>query len=227
MADVTLITANKNYCNWPLPAWLCLKLAGLEFDEIVIPFGDPDARERFQQLTPLGSVPALRHCDLTIWDSLAICEYVAELAPNAALWPEDRSTRAMARAVVADIHSFSGAHIVGSRSAGSVMPTNIRRRADPIEVPADIQKLFDRYTTLWRRCRREYAAFGSFLFGQFSIADAMSASLVNRFVTYNVSLGEIEAEYRDAVRDHAMIKECVSLAEAEPWVYEPSDRPFS
>ena len=83
MADLTLITANKNYCLWPLPVWLCLKIAELEFDEIVIPFGDPDARERFLQLTPMGSVSALKHGDLTLWDSLAICEYVAELSPEA------------------------------------------------------------------------------------------------------------------------------------------------
>ncbi len=97
MADMTLITANKNYCNWPLPAWLCFRVAGLEFDEIVIPFGDPDARERFKELTPMGSVPALKHGAMTIWDSLAICEYVAELAPKAALWPDDQTTRAVAR----------------------------------------------------------------------------------------------------------------------------------
>ena len=226
MADMTLITANKNYCNWPLPAWLCLRVAGLEFDEIVIPFGDPDARERFKELTPMGSVPALKHGAMTIWDSLAICEYVAELAPKAALWPDDQTTRAVARSVAAEIHSFSGAHTAGARSAGSVMPTNFRQRTEPVDVPADIQILFDRHLNLWRECRTEYAEDGQYLFGPFSIAEDMSASLVNRFVTYNVPLGATEAAYRDAIRDHAEIKEYVALAETEPWVYEPSERPF-
>ena len=229
MADITLVTANKNYCLWPLPAWLCLKVAGLEFDEIVIPFSDPDARERFARHTPMGSVPALKHGDLTIWDSMAICEYVAELAPEAGLWPEDRSKRALARAFVADIHSFSGAHRAEQATidVGSVMPTNIRRRIDTIEVPADIKKVFDRNTKVWRECRTKYASDGPYLFGRFSAADAMSVPFVNRFVTYNVPLGDVEAEYRDTIRDHPFIKEYIALAEQEPWSHAYSDRPFS
>ena len=87
--------------------------------------------------------------------------------------------------------------------------------------------IFDRHTKIWRECRAKYAASGPYLFGQFSIADAMSTSLVNRFVTYNVQLDTIAAAYRDAVRDHPRVKEYVALAEVEPWVYEPSERPFS
>jgi glutathione S-transferase len=228
MADLTLITANKNYCLWPLPVWLCLKIAELEFDEIVIPFGDPDARERFLQLTPMGSVSALKHGDLTLWDSLAICEYVAELSPEAGLWPDERSTRAMARSVVADIHSASGAHRSGDAyiDVGVVMPTNIRQWTSTIDVPADIQQIFDRNTKIWRDCRKKYSDDGPFLFGRFSIADAMSAPLVNRFVTYNVPLGDIEAEYRDTMRAQPQIKQYIALAEQEPWFHEYSERPF-
>ncbi len=229
MADITFITANKNYCLWPLPAWLCLKAADLEFDEITIPFSDPNARELFLQHTPTGSVPALKHGDLMLWDSMAICEYIAELAPEAGLWPDDRSKRAIARSFVADIHSFSGAHRaeVPSIDVGRVMPTNIRERTDRIKVPADIQKVFDRNTNVWRECRLKYAADGPYLFGQFSIADAMSAPFVNRFVTYSVPLGNIEADYRDTMRAHPNIKEYIAIAEAEPWSHEYSDRPFS
>ena len=229
MADLTLITANKNYCLWPLPAWLCLKVAGLEFDEIVIPFSDPDARERFERHTPTGSVPALKHGDLTIWDSMAICEYVAELAPEACLWPDDRSARAVARAIVADIHSFSGGHRAERPSidVGSVMPTNIRQRTDSIKVPADIQTVFDRNTNFWRECRLKYASDGPYLFGRFSVADAMSAPFVNRFVTYSVPLGDIEADYRDTMRAHPYIMEYIALAEKEPWFHPYSDRPFT
>ena len=227
MAEITLITANKNYCNWPLPASLCLRVADLDFDEVIIPFGEPDSRDRFEELTPTGSVPALKHGDLTNWDSLAICEYVAEIAPVAGLWPTARSIRAVARSVVADIHSFSGRHTAGVQSASSFMPTNIRQRGGPIVVPEDIQMIFDRHTKIWRECRAKHASDGPYLFVQFSIADAMSASLVNRFVTYNVQLDAIAAAYRDTVRDHPRVKEYVALAEVEPWVYEPSERPFS
>ena len=130
-----------------------------------------------------GSIPVLKHGDLTIPDSAAICEYVAELAPEVGLWPDDRSTRAMARSVVADIHSFSGAHwsAVEFVSVGAFMPTNIRRRTGPLDIPANIQKIFDRSTGIWRECRTKYGTEGPYLFGQFSIADAMSAPLVNRF----------------------------------------------
>lgn len=229
MTDLTLITANKNYSRWPLPAWLCLKVAGLEFDEVTIPFSDPDARERFDALSPTGSVPVLKHGDLTIWDSAAICEYVAELAPEAGLWPDDRSTRAVARSVVADMHSFSGAHwaAVPFVSIGAVMPTNVRQRTEKITVPADIQRIYDRNTKIWRDCRSKHAADGPYLFGRFSVADAMSAPLVNRFVTYNVPLEEIEADYCDTIRDHPLMKEYIALAEQEPWVHAPSEHPFS
>ncbi len=228
MAEITFVTANKNYCLWPLPAWLCLKVAGIEFDEITIPFSDPNARERFQRHTPTGSVPALKHGELMLWDSMSICEYVAELVPEAGLWPEELSRRAVARSFVADIHSFSGAHRaeMPTIDVGSVMPTNIRERTDRISVPADIKKIFDRNTNFWRKCRARYASDGPYLFGRFSIADAMSAAFVNRFVTYNVPLGEVEAEYRDTMRAHPYVKEYIALAEAEPWSHAYSDRPF-
>jgi glutathione S-transferase len=221
MADFTLITANKNYCLWPLPAWLSLKIAELEFDEITIPFGHPDARQLFEEHSPSGWVPALKHGDLTLWESLAICEYVAELAPNAGLWPDDRERRALARAVASEM--YSGYKSVLSR----VMPTNVRRRTGPLDVPEELQKIIDHNTQIWRDCRAKYAGDGPYLFGGFSIADAFHAPLVNRFVSYNVPLGPVESEYRDAVRSHPKVMEFVALAEAEPWDYEPSDRPFA
>jgi glutathione S-transferase len=229
MADITFITANKNYSLWTLPVWLCLKIAGLDFDEVTIPFSDPDARARFDDLSPTGSIPVLKHGDVTIWDSAAICEYIAELAPGAGLWPDDRSARAMARSVVADITSFSGAHwsAVEFVSVGAFMPTNVRQRTGPIAVPENIQKIFDRSTKIWCDCRASYRADGPFLFGRFSIADAMSAPLVNRFVTYNVPLDPVAADYRDTMRAHPSVLEYVSLAEAEPWRHEPSERPFA
>ena len=221
MADMTLVTANKNYCLWPLPAWLCLKIAELEFDEITIPFGDPNARQLFEKHSPSGSVPALMHGDLTLWESLAICEYVAELAPDAGLWPEDRNTRALARAVASDM--YSGYKSVLSRT----MPTNVRGRTGPLDVSEELQNVIDHNTKVWRGCLAKYASDGPYLFGGFSIADAFHAPLVNRFVTYNVPLGSVESEYRDAVRSHPKVKEFVAIAEAEPWDYEPSDRPFA
>ena len=153
MDSIILITANKNYSRWTLPAWLSLKVAGLDFDEITIPFSDPDARNKFDELSPTGSVPVLKHGDLTIWDSVAICEYVAELVPEAGLWPEDKATRAMARSLVADIHSYSGAHwaAVPFVAIGEVMPTNVRARTGPINIPEDIVRHAPFYSTsIWQ-----------------------------------------------------------------------------
>ena len=203
MDSIVLITANKNYSRWTLPAWLSLKVAGLDFDEITIPFSDPDARNKFDELSPTGSVPVLKHGDLTIWDSVAICEYVAELVPEAGLWAA-----------------------VPFVAIGEVMPTNVRARTGPINIPEDIQKILDRNTNMWRDCRIKFAEHGPYLFGQFSIADAMSAPLVNRLVTYSVLLGDIEADYRDTMRNHPNMVEYIALAEAETWQHKPSEHPF-
>lgn len=221
MAEFTLVTANKNYCLWPLPVWLCLKVARLEFDEIIIPFGQPDSRKRFEEHSPSGGVPVLKHGELTIWESLAICEYVAELVPSANLWPEDGTKRALARTTASEM--YSGYKSILSK----VMPTNIRRRTGPLDLPQELQAIIDRNSQIWRDCRAKYSDGGPFLFGEFSIADAFHAPLVNRFVSYNVPLGSIETKYRDAVRNHMHVKEYIALAEAEPWDYEKSDRPFS
>ena len=220
MFDITLVTANKNYCLWPLPVWLCLKIADLEFNEITIPFGDPDSRQRFELHSPSGGVPALKHGDLTLWESLAICEYIADLVPSANLWPGDKTTRARARTTASEM--YAGYKSVLSR----LMPTNIRGRTGPLDVPEDLQKIINRNTEIWRDLRATYASDGPYLFGQFTIADAFHAPLVNRFVSYNVPLGQVEAEYRDAVRNHPNVKEYILLAEAEPWTFEKSDRPF-
>ena len=99
MADMTFVLANKNYCLWPLPAWLCMKTAKLDFEEVLIPFEQPDTTERMLEYGPTGRVPVLKHGDRTIWDSLAICEYVNELVPEANLWPTDSEARSVARSV--------------------------------------------------------------------------------------------------------------------------------
>lgn len=220
MANITLVTANKNYCLWPLPAWLCLKIAELDFDEITIPFGQSDSRQLYEKYSPSGWVPALIHGEFTIWDSLAICEYVADLAPDAGLWPSDAATRGLARSVAAEMHSGY------KKSVSQLMPTNVRRRTGPLTIPEEIQKVIDRNTKIWREFRAKYAKSGPYLFGDFSIADAFHAPLVNRFVTYNVPLDTVEMEYCEAVREHPNVKEYILLAEAEPWIYEKSELPF-
>ena len=217
MADMTLVIADKNYCLWPLPAWLCLKVAKLPFDEVLIRFGQPDTRARMLEYGPTGRVPVLHHNDLVIWDSLAICEYVAELVPDAGLWPQDQNTRAVARAFAAEMHALGGypgsaRHIVFS------LDTNVRRRTDPATPASAVQEAIDSLIASWSRLRAEYGSNGPFLFGHFTIADAMSAHLVNRLTTYAISVPDHIADYCAAVRAHPAMGRWITEAKAEDWI---------
>ena len=120
MSDLTLVVGSKAYSSWSLRPWLAMKQAGLAFAETVIPLRQPDTAARIAGHSPSGRVPTLIHDGLTVWDSLAICEYVAELAPEAGLWPADRAARAVARSVSAEMHS-------GFASLRSTMPMNLKR----------------------------------------------------------------------------------------------------
>ena len=223
MADMTLITANKNYCLWPLPAsaCLCLRTAGLEFDEVILPFGEPDSRERFLEYSPTGRVPVLQHGDLSIWDSAAVCEYAAELAPEARLCPEDRSRRAIARSVVAEMHVHK------SDPLHVFLPGNVRAQKTGVILPPKVKEVTDRMTDIWIECRRLYGQDGPFLFGHFTVADAVQAHMVNRFVTYDIELRPEAAEYRDTMLAHPPMVEWVAAAKAEKSSFAPADKEFA
>lgn len=218
MADLTLIIADKNYCLWPLPAWLCLRTAGLDFKEVLIRFGDEDRREQMLKYGPTGRVPVLHHGDLVIWDSLAICEYVAELAPDADLWPEDIGTRATARAFAAEMHGIGGTYPGSARHIVFSLDTNVRRRTDPVTPEPKVQEAIDHLTTTWGRLLAEQGQGGPFLFGQFTIADAMSAHLVNRLTTYAIPVPSKIAAYMEAVRTYPPMAEWIAAAQAEDWI---------
>lgn len=217
MADVTLVIADKNYCLWPLPAWLCLRTADIKFDEVLIRFGDEERRARMLEYGPTGRVPVLRHGDLTVWESLAICEYVAELAPKARLWPEDPAARAVARAFATEMHAHGGTYPGAVRHIIFALNTNVRRRTDPVTPEPKVQESIDHLTASWRRLRSDYGQGGPFLFGHFTIADAMSAHLVNRLTTYSIAVPEDIAVYMSAVRAFTPMAEWIADAKAEGW----------
>ena len=221
MAELTLILGSKNYCLWPVSAWLCLRTAGLDFDEVIIPFGEPNSRERFLEYSPTGRVPVLKHGDISIWDSAAVCEYVAELAPEARLWPEDRSRRAIARSVVAEMHTHPPLPL------HAVLPGNVRGRKTGVELPPDVKEVTDRMTDIWIDCRRLYGQGGPFLFGHFTVADAVQAHMVNRFVTYGIELEPEAAEYSDTMLAHPPLMEWIAAAKAEDSSFAPSDKVFA
>ncbi len=220
MAELTLILGSKNYCLWPISAWLCLRTAGLEFDEIILPFGEPGSRARFLEHHPTGRVPVLRHGDLVVWDSAAVCEYVVELAPEARLWPEDRSRRAIARSVVAEMHAHKPTPL------HDYLPGNLRRRVTGVTLPPDVKEVTDRMTDIWVECRRLYGQGGPCLFGHVTVADAVPAHMVNRFVTYNIELDPVSAEYRDAMLDYPPLAEWNAAAHVEVSSFAPSDGAF-
>ncbi len=160
MAKFTLILGNKNYSSWSLRPWLALRQTGVAFDEIVIPLWLPGAREKILSHSPAGKVPILRHGETVIWESLAICEYLAEQLPDAGLWPEDPAIRAIARAVSHEMHG-------GFMAVRRAMPMNCRAskpgKGMADGVPGDIARI----TAIWRDCRNRNGEDGEFLFGGF------------------------------------------------------------
>ena len=174
-----LVIGDRNYSSWSLRPWLAIKQAGLPFEEIIIRLRDSGTKVEILKYSPSGKVPCLIDGDITVWDSLAICEYLAEIAPS--LWPSDRATRAEARSISAEMHSGFG----GFRHS---MPMEIHASKPydgrTAEGAADIVRII----AIWENCLSRFAQRGPFLFGSFSIADAMFAPVVWRFLTYAVEL---------------------------------------
>jgi glutathione S-transferase len=212
MARRTLVLGNKNYSSWSLRPWLALRMAAIDFDEVVIPLYTDATRERILAWSPAGRVPVLRDGDRTVYDSLSICEYAAELAPAAGLWPADAGARAHARSISAEMHSSFGA-LRGN------LPMNFRvegrRRAAPLppEAQADVQRVAE----LLDDARARFGAGGPFLFGAFSIADAMFAPIASRFRTYSIGLPTRVQAWADHVLALAPLAEWrrAALAESE------------
>lgn len=145
MSQLTLVIGNKNYSSWSLRPWLVLKQVGIDFSEIRIPLDTPETRHQILRYSPTGRVPVLQQGTLRIWDSLAICEYLAEQFPESLLWTKDSETRAIARAVSAEMHS-------GFQQLREHLPMNCRDRFSDLGFSLEIQSDIDRITTLWQTC---------------------------------------------------------------------------
>ena len=217
MTDLTLVIGNKNYSSWSMRPWLVLRHADLEFEEILIPLDESGYKTAILQHSPSGRVPALKHGELTVWDSLAIGEYDAELAPEAKLWPDDRAARAVARSVASEMHT-------GFAALRQHMPMNVRSSFPEEGRKPGVQEDIDRIRALWRKCLTTYGGKdGPFLFGRFTIADAMFAPVVSRFRTYAVDLGEEEQAYVDAVWAFEPMVEWAAAAKNEPMVIDSAE----
>jgi glutathione S-transferase len=214
MADLTIYLGNKNYSSWSLRPWLVLKRTTVAFEEVVVPLYQPTSRETVLKYSPSGRLPALRHGELTVWDSLAICEYLAEAFPAFDLWPKDPAGRAVARAVSAEMHA-------GFAALRGHLPMNIRSSFPGRGVTPEAQADINRIMAIWRDCRSRFGeGKGDFLFGQFTIADAMFAPVVTRFRTYKVEL-ESEAEaYCETIAAMPEMQEWSVAARNEPMIVE-------
>jgi len=192
MPDFTIYIGNRVYSSWSLRGWLPLKHVGVPFDEVMIPLYVDGSKDTILRQSPSGKVPALHHRGRTIWESLAIGEYLAEQFAAAQLWPGDAGGRALARSVSSEMHAGFGALRVE-------LSMNLRRVIPGRRFTADALAQIERVKEIWRDCRARYGEGGPFLFGHFTIADAMYAPVVTRFRTYEISLDPVCAAYADAV----------------------------
>jgi len=182
-----LVVGNKTYSSWSLRGWLLLKHAGIAFDEVPLRFAAPDFKQQVLRYSPAGRVPILIDDGLTVWDSLAIAEYVAEKFPDRQLWPAAAAQRAEARSVCAEMHA-------GFQALRGQMPMNVTAQLAGRGWNVAVQKDIDRITAIWSG-RGRFAAAGPFLFGRFSVADAYYAPVVWRFNTYQPALPAHAVDY--------------------------------
>jgi glutathione S-transferase len=209
MPEFELVIGNKNYSSWSLRPWLAMRVADLKFAEIIIPLDHDDTKSRILSHSAAGRVPVLHHGAITVWESLAICEYIAEQAP--AMWPSDAAARAKARAVSSEMHA-------GFPALRKAMPMNCRRIPAKIPTSTDIEADISRVFDIWRDCRGQFGSGGEFLFGAFSIADAMFAPVVSRLHVYDIDMDPVCDAYRNAVLNHPAMREWLSAALSEEWV---------
>jgi glutathione S-transferase len=208
MSEMILHVGNKNYSSWSLRPSLALAHTGAAFRTALIQLDQPDSKARMLAVNPAGRVPVLVDGDLTIWDSLAICEYLADKFPAAHLWPNDARVRARARAVSAEMHS-------GFAAVRTLMPMDLRSRKPTPALTEAAHGEIARIHALWRT---ELAAHGGpFLFGAFTIADAMFAPVTTRFTTYGIPLDATCQAYVDAIAALPGFRTWYADAVAEPW----------
>ena len=209
-----LVIGNKNYSSWSMRPWLALRASQIAFEEISIPlYTDKADKDRILSFTRSGKVPALVDGDVTVWDSLAIIEYLAERFPEAELWPQDRAARAHARSISAEMHS-------GFLPLRNECGMNLHRPVRAVTLSADAQANVARVQEIWTECRERYGKSGPFLFGAFTAADAMYAPVVHRFRTYAIEVVPQAEAYMEAMMAFPAFAEWTKAGLAETLVIE-------
>jgi len=217
MTETILTISSKNYSSWSLRGWLLCRMAGLEFVEEVVSVDDPANRAELLLLSPSILVPCLTHDGTKIWDTLAIAEYLNEVRPKAGLLPAEHSARARCRSICGEMHS-------GFTNLRSALPMNLKARHSGFKIWSGAQADIDRITTIWRECFTAY--HGPYLFGVLSMADAMYAPVVTRFLTYDVKLDRDCAGYCERIMALPDIVAWCEAATLEPNELEELDMEF-
>ena len=208
MSGLTLIIGNKNYSSWSLRPWMLLRHHQIEFSEIRIPLYIETTREALSKYHSDFKVPVLLDGDLEVWDSLAILEYLSANYLDGGGWPRDQKACAIARSVSAEMHSS----FVALRTE---LPMNCRERFENVRLSAAAMHDVERVKELWRYCRQTFAGDGEWLFGEFSIADAMFAPVALRFIGYGIPVNDVEKAFIDTVLRQAYISEWIEAGKAE------------
>ena len=198
MPKATLTISSKNYSSWSLRGWLLCRMAGLEFEEARVTMDDKDVRQELLLLSPSVLVPRLTHGKVTVWDTLAIAEYLHEIRPKAGLLPADQGVRAHCRAVSGEMHS-------GFYNLRSALPMNLKSKHKAFKIFSGARPDIERIKTIWKECLETYG--GPYLFGKPTVADAMYAPVCTRFHTYSVPLEGSIAAYSQRILEWPLMKE--------------------
>ncbi len=218
MSTARLTIASKNYGSWSLRGWLLCKMAKLDFEEEHVSTDDPSTRAELLLLSPSFLVPRLTHDGLKVWDTLAIAEYLHEIKPEAGLLPPDIAERAHCRSICGEMHS-------GFSNLRSALPMNLKVRYPGFKTWAGARADIDRITTIWGECIEEYG--GPYLFGANpGAADAMYAPVCTRFLTYDVAIDPVSAEYCRTIMALPHMQEWIAAAKLEPDELEELDVEF-
>ncbi len=209
-ASLTLVIGNKNYSSWSMRPWLALTHNKIPFQEIVISLYEDGAKENVLKHSPSGKVPALIDGNRTVWESLAIIDYLAEKFPQLGLWPAGPGARAQARAIAAEMHA-------GFRHLRIAAPMNLKREPREIELSPEARADVTRICAIWTDTRRRFARGGSYLFGGFGAADCMFAPVATRIRTYAIKVDPISADYVEAIYKLPAFRAWREAALKEPW----------
>jgi len=198
-----LIIGNKNYSSWSLRPWLLMKVKNVPFNEIKIPLYIEGSKDKLLRFSPSGKVPAFEHEGNSVWDSLAICEHIADLYPEKKCWPENINERALARSISNEMHS-------GLLAIRNTLHMNCRKSITFKNITQELKADITRVCEIWQLCRKQHSNSGKFLFGEFSIADAMYAPIVLRFNSYGIEVGDVEKEYMNNLLSIHSLKEWIA-----------------